>query len=142
MTGSNEPTPELLAKWWLEAKQREELAKADRLRIEAMLAEHVEVKPEGSKTNKLSDGHKVKTQGRLNRRFDFKAFAEKSAQPLAQAFPDIPPPIKHKPELDLKGVEWWKKHHPDAYAEHIAPYLTVTPGKTGFEIEPPKAEEE
>ena len=69
-------TPELLAQDWLDAKAEENAARAKRIEIEEELLAILPCREEGSQTNKLGNGMRVVTEGRLTRSIDAKALAD------------------------------------------------------------------
>lgn len=120
-------TPELLAQAWLDAKAEENAARAKRVEIEEALLEILPCREEGSQTNKLENGMRVVTEGRLTRSIDAKA--------LADDWNELPAIIQGtfhwKPDLKItcfKSLE-------DDHKALIAKYVTTKPAKAGVKVE-------
>lgn len=120
-------TPELLAQAWLDAKAEENAARAKRVEIEEALLEIMPCREEGSQTNKLENGMRVVTEGRMTRSIDAKA--------LSDDWNDLPAIIQGtfhwKPDLKItcfKSLE-------DDHKALIAKYVTTKPAKSGVKVE-------
>lgn len=120
-------TPELLAQAWLDAKAEENTARAKRVEIEEALLEILPCREEGSQTNKLENGMRVVTEGRMTRSIDAKA--------LSDDWNDLPAIIQGtfhwKPDLKItcfKSLE-------DDHKALIAKYVTTKPAKSGVKVE-------
>lgn len=120
-------TPEFLAQAWLDAKAEENTARAKRVEIEEALLEILPCREEGSQTNKLENGMRVVTEGRMTRSIDAKA--------LSDDWNDLPAIIQGtfhwKPDLKIacfKSLE-------DDHKALIAKYVTTKPAKSGVKVE-------
>lgn len=120
-------TAEQLAQEWLEAKAEENSARAKRVAIEDALLEILPCREEGSQTNKLENGMRVVTEGRLTRSIDAKA--------LADDWNDLPAIIQGtfqwKPDLKITCF----KSLDDDHKSLIAKYVTTKPAKAGVKVE-------
>ena len=117
-----------LARAWLEAKREENAANAKRLKIEAELAQFVEIPNEGSKTHKF-DGFKITVTQPVTRKLDEAAWAKLEAK--------CPPklrPIKVKVEADATGCKYLMNNEPARW-KRIAAAFETKPGKPGFKVE-------
>lgn len=120
-------TPEFLAQAWLDAKAEENTARAKRVEIEEELLSILPCREEGSQTNKLENGMRVVTEGRMTRSIDAKA--------LQDDWNDLPAIIQGtfhwKPDLKItcfKSLE-------DGHKALIAKYVTTKPAKAGVKVE-------
>ena len=75
-TGTPPKTPEFLAQARLDAKAEENTARAKRVEIEEELLSILPCREEGSQTNKLENGMRVVTEGRMTRSIDAKALQD------------------------------------------------------------------
>ena len=121
---------EKLVSDYLEAKRDEEDAAAHRIAIGEKLASCLDHPAEGSKTHAVGEA-KVTLKGVVNRRVDWAAFEQ-----ITKANPNIHPPVRHKPELDIKGLHWLAENAPEYYRA-LSAAITSTPGRTGIEIKKP-----
>ena len=120
-------TPEFLAQAWLDAKAEENTARAKRVEIEEELLSILPCREEGSQTNKLENGMRVVTEGRMTRSIDAKV--------LQDDWNDLPAIIQGtfhwKPDLKItcfKSLE-------DDHKALIAKYVTTKPAKAGVKVE-------
>ena len=120
-------TAEQLAQEWLEAKAEENAARAKRVEIEEALLEIMPCRDEGSQTNKLDNGMRVVTEGRMTRSID--------AKTLQEDWNNLPAIIQGtfhwKPDLKItcfKSLE-------DDHKALIAKYVTTKPAKASVKIE-------
>jgi hypothetical protein len=120
-------TPEQLAGDWLAAKTAEQQAISRRLEVEKAILELLPAREEGSETTLLSNGLRVKTQGKLN----YKADVERLLA-LTQAWPEKP--VKTKIEADESLLKAIRMDRPDLWRQ-IAPAITLKPAKTYITIE-------
>lgn len=120
-------TAEQLAQEWLDAKAEENAARAKRIEIEEELLSLLPCREEGSQTNKLGNGMRVVTEGRLTRSIDAKALADDWSE-----LPAIIQGTFHwKPDLKItcfKSLE-------DDHKSLIAKYVTTKPAKSGVKVE-------
>ena len=126
MEGMNESL-DTLAEGWLRAKCKEERAREERLEIEEQMLPLLSGKLDGAVTTKL-DAYAITVKYGLNRSLD--KGAEQSLMGL------VPPeyvPIKHKPEVDAKGLEWLSRNQPHYY-DIVSRYITTKSAKPSFKI--------
>jgi DNA-binding TFAR19-related protein (PDSD5 family) len=119
-----------IASQYIEAKRREEKAKADRLAAEEKLCELFGVKPEGSQTVS-TDFFKVTTTGNMTRSIDADRFAE-IAKTIPKAIRDRV--IRTKVEPNLTELRKLEESNPDVYRA-LAAALTVKPAKASVKVE-------
>jgi hypothetical protein len=120
-------TPEQLAGDWLAAKTAEQQAISRRLEVEKAILELLPAREEGSETTLLSNGLRVKTQGKLN----YKADVERLLA-LTKTWPEKP--VKTKIEADESLLKAIRMDRPDLWRQ-IAPAITLKPAKTYITIE-------
>jgi hypothetical protein len=148
-------TPEELSAKWLEAKQREDLGKADRIMVEQDLLKcGLETKTEGQITHSLN-GFKLTFKQELRRSLDIPKLNKiRGAIPvdmlptniITSIMGEIPTPLLHQlkkslPDkaidqsevLDMDGLRWLETERPDLY-KVFATALTVTPAKPSVKI--------
>lgn len=120
-------TAEQLAQDWLDAKAEENAARAKRTSIEEDLLALLPCREEGSQTNKLENGMRVVTEGRMTRSIDAKA--------LSDDWNNLPAIIQGtfhwKPDLKItcfKSLE-------DDHKALVAKYVTTKPAKAGLKVE-------
>lgn len=119
---------ETLCAGWLEAKRAEQKANAERIAIEAQIAEALDVPTEGSKTHKL-DAFKVTLTQPVTRKLDVKAWDK-----VRDICPPDMRPIKVKVEADATGCKYLAKNEPALWAK-ISPAFETKPGKIGVKVE-------
>jgi len=118
---------EALCAAWLEAKRAEEVAKRQRLEVEAQIGAALDKKPEGAITHKLT-AYKVTLTQPIYRKLDVakwdsvKDFIDPNMWP-----------IKTIIEADAMGCKYLASNEPALWAM-IAGAFTVTPGKVGVEV--------
>lgn len=117
-----------LARDWLEAKQRETQAQAERIKIEEQLSSALDAKQEGSVTHKI-DGYKVTLTQPVTRKVDPKVWAT-----VENKCPEALRPIKTKIEPDVTGIKWLMDNQPSTWAK-IAPAFESKKGKIGVKVE-------
>lgn len=120
---------EQLAAAWLAAKRDEQAANARRLQIEADLLKLVPAREEGSSTQELANGFKVKLTGKLTYKVDVDQLLK-----LTESWPDKP--VKVKTEADETMLKAIRAERPDLWRT-IAPAITVKPAKTAVSVEVP-----
>lgn len=118
---------EQLAQEWLEAKAEENAARTKRVEIEEELLTILPCREEGSQTNKLENGMRVVTEGRMTRSIDAKA--------LQDDWNNLPALIQGafhwKPELKITCFKSLEDDHRDLAAK----YVTTKPAKAGVKVE-------
>lgn len=118
-----------LATLWRHAKEREDTARADRIKIEEELLKAHPAKEEGSETFKTPQGVKITLTGKIS----YKADVDKLIA-LAGGWPEDIRPIKTKVEADETRLKAIRQHRPDLWAA-IAGAVTTKPAKTGVSID-------
>jgi hypothetical protein len=114
-----------LAQQWLDAKQREREANAERIKIEEQIVAALGKRDEGAQSHKI-DGFKITVTGKVTRKMDWDKW-----EVVKDQIPEALRPIKLKPELDERGVKYLKENKPDIYG--LLP-ITVAPAKTGVDV--------
>ena len=117
-----------LCRDWLDARKAENEANARRIKIEAQLAEALEVPEEGSKTHK-TEAHKITVGQPIYRKVDETAWAK-----VKDKIPENLRPVKVKIEADATGCKYLAKSEP-ALWKKIASAFTATPGKVSIKVE-------
>lgn len=120
---------ERLAAMWRHAKEREDTARADRIKIEEDLLKVHPAKEEGSETFKTPSGIKITLTGKVS----YKADVDKLIS-LAGGWPEDIRPIKTRVEADETRLKAIRQHRPDLWAA-IASAVTTKPAKTGVSID-------
>ena len=118
-----------LATLWRHAKEREDTARADRIKIEEDLLKAHPAKEEGSETFKTPQGVKVTLTGKVS----YKADVDKLIS-LVGNWPDDVRPIKTRVEADETRLKAIRQHRPDLWAA-ISSAVTTKPAKTGVSID-------
>ncbi len=114
------------------AKEVEARTKANRIKLEELLASLVPTKEIGQTTTVLTNGMKVVVKCGYN----YKANCESIQQLFAEMEqPDFTPPIKVKTtrSLDTTGYEWYRINHPEVFSS-LSKYVTVTPAKVSVSV--------
>ena len=119
---------ETLCAGWLEAKRAEQKANAERIAIEAQIAQALDVPTEGSKTHKL-DAFKVTLTQPVTRKLDMAAWEKVKGK-----IPMNLHPVKTTIEADPAGCKYLAKEMPQSWAM-IAPAFETKPGKIGVKVE-------
>ena len=120
-------TPEALASDWLAAKKAEQAAIEKRLEIEQQILKVLPAKEEGSTTTTLSNGLRLKTQGKMTYKADIDRLLA-----LTTSWPEKP--VKTKIEADESLLKAIRLDRPDLWRQ-IAPAITLKPAKTYITIE-------
>lgn len=118
-------TVEDAASEWMDAKNEEIAANKRRIEIEEELLSFLTSKTEGSESHQIGP-YKVTLTGRLNRKVDWD-MVEKLGVPSALS------PVKHKPELDLKGLRYLESNEPEIY-KTFCKAMTIEPAKTSVTV--------
>lgn len=116
-----------LCRDWIDAKNAEAAASAERIAIELQLAKALDVPSEGSKTHKI-EGYKVTVTQPVARKVDADAWDAVKGS-IDPAFW----PIKTKIEADATGCKWMVENAPETWAK-IARAFETKPGKIGFKV--------
>ena len=110
---------------WMDAKSQEIAANKRRIEIEEEILSLVTSKTEGSESYQVGP-YKVTLTGRLNRKVDWDMLPK-------LGIPEDMLPLKHKPELDLKGLRYLESNEPEIY-KTFCKALTVEPAKTSVTV--------
>ncbi len=114
------------------AKEVEARTKANRIKLEELLASLVPTKEIGQTTTVLTNGMKVI----VKRGYNYKANCESIQQLFVEMEqPEFTPPIKAKTtrSLDTTGYEWYRVNHPDIF-KAMAENVVVTPAKPSVTV--------
>jgi hypothetical protein len=112
---------------WLEAKRREDEAKAARIKIEDEISQALDAKTEGAITHKV-EPYKVTLTQPIYRKIDLGVWETVKHDMPAEAWP-----IKVKIEVDDAGCRWLMENRPDLW-KIAAKAITATPGKIGVKV--------
>ena len=110
---------------WMDAKNEEIAANKRRLEIEEEILSLVTSKTEGSESYQVGP-YKVTLTGRLNRKVDWDMLPK-------LGIPQEMLPLKHKPELDLKGLRYLESNEPEIY-KTFCKAMTIEPAKTSVTV--------
>jgi hypothetical protein len=110
---------------WMDAKNEEIAANKRRIEIEEELLSFLTCKIEGSESHQIG-AYKVTLTGRLNRKVDWDMLPK-------LGIPEDVLPLKHKPELDLKGLRYLENNEPEFY-NAFCKALTIEPAKTSVTV--------
>lgn len=117
-----------LATLWSIAKQREDAARAERIKIEEDLLAVHPAKEEGSETFETPQGVKITLTGKITYKADVDRLIALSAN-----WPADIRPVRNKVEADETRLKAIRQHRPDLWAA-IAPAIETKPAKTGVSI--------
>ncbi len=123
------PTAEQLAGDWIAAKKAENEAINRRVQIEQEILKVLPPKEEGTQTTILTNGMRLKTQGKLTYKADIDRLLS-----LTSSWPEKP--VKTKIEADESLLKAIRTDRPDLWRQ-IAPAITLKPAKTYILIEEP-----
>ena len=112
---------------WLEAKRREDEAKAARIKIEDEISQALDAKDEGSITHKV-EPYKVTLSQPIYRKVDMAVW-----ETIKGFIPMEAWPLKMKIEVDDTGCRWLMENRPDLW-KIAATAITATPGKIGVKV--------
>jgi hypothetical protein len=122
------PTLETAVAQWVEAKRKEDAAKAERLAIEQLICELEPPKEEGASTVEAG-GYKVTLTGSLA----YKADDVEALREITRDWDRDLVPLKSKTELDATGCKWLRANRPDLWAQ-VAKVITVKPAKASVKV--------
>ena len=114
------------------AKEVEARTKANRIKLEELLASLVPTVEIGQTTTTLTNGMKVV----VKRGYNYKAECESIQQLFVEMEqPEFTPPIKVKTtrSLDVVGYEWYRNNHIELFAK-MAEHVVVTPAKVSVTV--------
>lgn len=121
-------TLDQLAVEWAAAKEREDEARLERIKVEEQILALHPAKPEGSETLVTPGGAKVTLTGKLSYKVDLAKL-----QALVASWPEDTRPIKTKVEADESKLKAIRTGAPKLWAT-IAPAVETKPAKTGVVI--------
>ena len=121
-------TLDQLAVEWAAAKEREEEARLERIKVEEQILALHPAKEEGSETLLTPGGAKVTLTGKLSYKVDLAKL-----QQLVASWPEDTRPIKTKVEADESKLKAIRSGAPKLWAA-IAPAVETKPAKTGVAI--------
>jgi len=124
LNGSN---VEALLQAWMNAKQAEDEANAERLGIEDQIALAFERKAEGAVTHTVGE-YKVTLTQPVYRKID-----EATWRQVASLCPESLRPVKLKLEVDATGVKYVQYNEPEIWSK-IARAFETKPGKLGVKV--------
>lgn len=120
-----------LIETWLREKEAERIAIENRRYVEDRLFMELglDLTSEGAKTHE-TEGFKIKTTSRLNRKIDSDKLQEIAAEAgLSNVLGDL---FRWSPSINAK--QW--KNADSSITEVLSGAITTTPGRTSFNIEP------
>jgi len=113
---------------FVDAKRREDAAKAERLACEELICQLQPPKPEGSMTVEAG-GYKVTLTGSMAYKVeDLEALRE-----ITRGWDANLVPLKTKTELDATGCKWLRENRPELWGQ-LARVITVKPAKVGVKV--------
>lgn len=112
----------------VEAKRREDAAKAERLACEDLVCQLQEHKPEGSTTVQAGD-YKVTLTGS----FTYKLEDLDALRDITRDWDANLVPVKTKTEADATGCKWLRENRPELWGQ-LAKVITVKPAKTAVKV--------
>jgi hypothetical protein len=112
----------------VEAKRREDAAKAERLACEELICQLQEHKPEGSTTVAAGD-YKVTITGSMA----YKVEDLEALRNITRDWDANIVPLKTKTELDATGCKWLRENRPELWGQ-LAKVVTVKPAKTAVKV--------
>ena len=113
---------------FVDAKRREDAAKAECLACEELICQLQPPKPEGSMTVEAG-GYKVTLTGSMAYKVDdLEALRE-----ITRGWDANLVPLKTKTELDATGCKWLRENRPELWGQ-LARVITVKPAKVGVKV--------
>lgn len=125
---SAQPTLDEAVASWVEAKRKEDAAKAERLACEQLICELQPPKSEGSTTLEAGEFKLTLTGSMTYKVDDLDAMRE-----ITRGWDAAMVPLKSKTEIDPSGCKWLRANRPDLWAE-LAKVITVAPAKTSIKV--------
>ena len=122
------PTLDEAVAAWVEAKRREDAAKAERLAIEEVICDLQPPREEGATTVEAG-GYKVTITGALN----YKADDLEALRNITREWDADLVPVKSKTELDATGCKWLRANRPELWGQ-LAKVITVKPAKASIKV--------
>lgn len=116
-----------LAKAWREEKRAEDLARHNRVAIEAEIIAQIGCKEEGSQTHRAGDW-KITITGKITRTLDRDAWTR-----VGPSIPEGLRPVQYVPKLDVKGLRYLRDHEPEIY-RRVAEAVIAKPAKPAVTI--------
>jgi hypothetical protein len=112
----------------VDAKRREDAAKAERLACEELVCELQPHKPEGSTTAEAGDFKVTLTASMTYKVEDLEAMRNITREWDANLVP-----LKTKTEADPTGCKWLRENRPELWGQ-LAKVITVKPAKTSVKV--------
>jgi hypothetical protein len=125
---SAKPTLEQAVSAWIEAKRREDAAKAERLACEELICELNPPRAEGATTVQAGE-FKVTLTGSMT----YKVEDLEALRNITREWDANLVPLKAKPEADPTGCKWLREHRPDLWLQ-LSKVITVKPAKTSVKV--------
>lgn len=122
------PTLEQAVTAWIEAKRKEDAAKAERLAVEEVICELSPPRPEGSLTVAAGDFKVTLTGSYTYRVEDLEALRN-----ITRDWDSNLVPLRSKTEADPTGCRWLRENRPDLWAQ-LSQVITVKPAKTSVRV--------
>lgn len=122
------PTLEEAVQSWIEAKRKEDAAKAERLAVEELICQLQPPKEEGATTVEAG-GFKCTVTGSLTYKLD----DLEALRNITRGWDAEIIPLKTKTELDATGCKWLRANRPDLWAQ-VAKVITVKPAKASIKV--------
>lgn len=120
-----------LAELWLQAKEAERKANAQRLEIEEMIIAITGHQEDGRETLDLPSGRKITVVGKLNYKGDILEI-----EALTATWPDTMQIVRYEPKLDEPKIRKIREMRPELWRK-LAEHVTAKPAKTGIMIKEP-----
>ncbi len=121
-------TLDQLAMDWSIAKQKEDAARDERIKVEADILKQHPAREEGSETFATPNGVKITLTGKVTYKVDIDKLTA-----LTGSWPSDIRPLKTKVEADEAKLRALRADVPKLWAD-IAAAITVTPAKTGVKV--------
>lgn len=122
------PTLEQAVAAFVEAKRKEDAAKAERLACEEVICQLQPPKEEGALTVEAG-GYKVTITGALA----YKADDIEALREITRGWDAETVPLKSKTELDSTGCKWLRANRPELWGQ-LARVITVKPAKASVKV--------
>lgn len=122
------PTLEEAVAAFVEAKRREDQAKAERLACEELICELQPPRPEGSATVEAG-GYKLTLTGSMS----YKADDIEALREITRTWDANLIPLRSKTEVDPTGCRWLRENRPDLWTQ-LATVITVKPAKVAVKV--------
>ena len=122
-----EAIDELAIKWSI-AKQKEDAARDERVKVEEQIIALHPAREEGSETFATPNGVKISLTGKLSYKVDVHKLIT-----LTSTWPAEAQPFKTEVKADESKLRAIREHMPDQWRQ-LSEAITVTPAKTGVKM--------